>query len=76
MNLILKCSAVLHFEFFSLIAIASNKVEDVRTVLEYYNGFDDPMAKFRENQAAVMVCRLFYSHLPLRLDTSIGFLYA
>lgn len=35
--------------------MATNKVEDVRTVLQYYNEFDDPMAKFRENQVTVMV---------------------
>ncbi|XP_062573827.1 mitochondrial import inner membrane translocase subunit TIM50-like [Saccostrea cucullata] len=30
--------------------LAHSKIEDVRTVLEYYMQFDDPIAKFRENQ--------------------------
>ncbi|XP_034323245.2 mitochondrial import inner membrane translocase subunit TIM50 [Magallana gigas] len=30
--------------------LAHSKVDDVRSVLEYYMQFDDPMAKFRENQ--------------------------
>ncbi|KAF6038077.1 TIMM50 [Bugula neritina] len=34
--------------------IVTNKVKDVRSVLLYYNDFDDPMQKFRENQAAVL----------------------
>lgn len=31
-------------------AIASQGVEDVRPVLKYYRQFDDPLAKFRDNQ--------------------------
>ena len=30
--------------------LATNKVEDVREVLDYYQQFDDPMQAFRENQ--------------------------
>nr|KAG5699752.1 hypothetical protein BaRGS_014168 [Batillaria attramentaria] len=30
--------------------IAASDVEDVRTVLQYYSQFDDPLAVFRENQ--------------------------
>lgn len=33
----------------------SNKVEDIRSVIQHYNQFDDPIAKFRENQAALAV---------------------
>lgn len=36
-------------------AVAANRVEDVRSVLDYYNQFDDPMQKFRENQAEIAV---------------------
>ncbi|XP_054713297.1 mitochondrial import inner membrane translocase subunit TIM50-like [Uloborus diversus] len=31
-------------------AIATSEVEDVRTVLEYYSQFDDPIQVFKENQ--------------------------
>jgi len=31
-------------------AIAYNRVDDVREVLQYYRGFDDPIEAFRENQ--------------------------
>jgi len=50
-------SKVVHvsFIFFFLPAIASNNVEDVREVLEYYQQFDDPMLAFRENQRKVQV---------------------
>lgn len=44
-----------NFLYFCFVVVAGNKVDDVRTVLQHYNQFDDPMAKFRENQAAVMV---------------------
>lgn len=33
-----------------LMAIANEKVQDVREVLRYYSQFDDPLAVFRENQ--------------------------
>lgn len=36
-------------------ALAHSKVDDVRSVLEYYMQFDDPMAKFRENQLILQV---------------------
>lgn len=41
-----------------VVAIAGNKIEDVRTVLQHYNQFDDPMAEFRKAQAAVLVSPL------------------
>ena len=33
-----------------LLAISTEKVEDVRQVIRYYSQFDDPLAVFRENQ--------------------------
>ena len=36
-------------------AIAMSDVEDVRTVLEYYSQFDDPIAAFKENQRKLQV---------------------
>lgn len=36
-------------------AVATSGVEDVRTVLEYYNQFDDPIAAFKENQRKLQV---------------------
>ena len=38
-------------------AVASAKVEDVRPVLDYYSQFEDPMQKFRENQAELQIGR-------------------
>lgn len=38
-----------------LSAIASSGVEDVRTVLEYYSQFDDPLEVFKANQAKLQV---------------------
>lgn len=35
--------------------IAYNQVEDVREVLSYYREFEDPLAKFRENQQILLV---------------------
>ena len=40
---------------FLFTAVASAKVEDVRPVLDYYSQFEDPMQKFRENQAELLV---------------------
>lgn len=40
---------------FPLIAIVANEVEDVRTVLEFYRHFDDPLAAFKENQRRLQV---------------------
>lgn len=40
-------------------ALAHSKVDDVRSVLEYYMQFDDPMAKFRENQLILQVNQLY-----------------
>ncbi len=33
--------------------VASSGVEDVRSVLDYYNQFDDPLEAFKENQLKV-----------------------
>lgn len=43
------------FLVFIFSALAHSKVEDVRSVLEYYMQFDDPIAKFRENQLILQV---------------------
>ena len=39
--------------------IAMSEVEDVRTVLEFYGTFDDPLAAFRENQRKLQVSDRF-----------------
>ena len=49
------CHETKHLSCNFVLAVATNKVEDIRTVLQHYNQFDDPMEKFRENQAAVLV---------------------
>ena len=36
--------------FFSFAAISMNEINDVRTVLEHYAKFPDPIAEFRERQ--------------------------
>lgn len=38
-----------------VLAIAMSGVEDVRTVLEYYSHFDDPVVAFKENQRILQV---------------------
>lgn len=42
--------------FFSLsiIAVSSADVEDVREVLQYYRQFENPLAKFKENQRLLL----------------------
>lgn len=35
--------------------LATNKVEDVREVLDYYQQFEDPLQAFRDNQRRVLV---------------------
>lgn len=35
-------------------AIATSDVEDVRQVLHHYRQFEDPILKFRENQAKLL----------------------
>lgn len=40
--------------FYTLIAIATTDVDDVREVLHYYRQFEDPIKKFRENQAKLL----------------------
>jgi hypothetical protein len=37
------------------LAIAAEKVEDVREVLEYYQQFSNPVEAFRENQRKLLV---------------------
>ncbi|KAH6926002.1 hypothetical protein HPB50_012941 [Hyalomma asiaticum] len=36
--------------------IATSEVEDVRTVLDYYSQFDDPLEAFKENQRKLQAC--------------------
>ena len=36
-------------------AIAMSGVEDIRTVLDHYNQFDDPLEAFKENQRLLQV---------------------
>ena len=36
-------------------AIAMSGVEDIRTVLDHYNQFDDPLKAFKENQRLLQV---------------------
>jgi hypothetical protein len=38
-----------------LLAIAAEKVEDVREVLDYYQQFSNPVEAFRENQRKLLV---------------------
>jgi import inner membrane translocase subunit TIM50 len=38
-----------------LSAIAAEKVEDVRDVLDYYQQFSNPVEAFRENQRKLLV---------------------
>jgi import inner membrane translocase subunit TIM50 len=38
-----------------LLAIASEKVEDVRDVLEYYQQYPNPVEAFREKQRKLLV---------------------
>ena len=58
-------------------AIAMSDVEDVRTVLEYYSQFDDPIAAFKENQRKLQV-NIYNFHVYLdswggrRSVTSVG----
>lgn len=35
-------------------AVSSADVDDVRDVLQYYRQFDNPLAKFRENQQILL----------------------
>jgi len=37
------------------VAIAAEKVEDVREVLDYYQQFSNPVEAFRENQRKLLV---------------------
>ena len=39
----------------SVAAIAVSGVDDVRTVLDHYNQFDDPVEAFKENQRRLQV---------------------
>lgn len=42
---------------YSFSVIAYNQVEDVREVLSYYREYEDPLAKFRENQQILLVSK-------------------
>lgn len=42
------------FILFSFPAVSSADVDDVRDVLQYYKQFDNPLAKFRENQQILL----------------------
>lgn len=42
------------FGFFSIIAVSSANVDDVRDVLQYYKQFDSPLAQFKENQRILL----------------------
>lgn len=42
------------FFFLSIIAVSSADVEDVREVLQYYRQFENPLAKFKENQRLLL----------------------
>ena len=54
---------------FAFAAIAMSNVEDVRTVLEHYSQFDDPIAAFKEKQLQLQVL------LSLLIFTQPRFLY-
>jgi len=51
-----------------LIAIALSNVEDVRTVLEHYSQFDDPVAAFKEKQRILQVRLLVATIGPSPLE--------
>lgn len=42
----------MYFLFFK--AVANADVEDVRDVLQYYKQFENPLAKFKENQQILL----------------------
>lgn len=44
----------INIKFFLFSAIATTDVDDVRDVLHYYRQFEDPIMKFRENQAKLL----------------------
>jgi import inner membrane translocase subunit TIM50 len=46
---------VIFTSFVILLAIAAEKVEDVRDVLDYYQQFSNPVEAFRENQRKLLV---------------------
>ena len=50
-------------------AIATSEVEDVRTVIDYYNQFDDPIEAFRENQRKLQVFN--FNQIKPRMLSSI-----
>lgn len=45
---------ILMFCFLFLTAVSSADVDDVRDVLQYYKQFDNPLAKFKENQRILL----------------------
>jgi len=52
------------------VAIAAEKVEDVRDVLDYYHQFSNPVEAFRENQRKLLVSSQLPANSGLETDPS------
>jgi len=52
------------------VAIAAEKVEDVRDVLDYYQQFSNPVEAFRENQRKLLVRSQLPANSGLKTDPS------
>ena len=52
------------------LAIAAEKVEDVREVLDYYQQFSNPVEAFRENQRKLLVSSQILASSGLETDLS------
>jgi hypothetical protein len=52
------------------LAIAAEKVEDVREVLDYYQQFANPVEAFRENQRKLLVSFQHLANSGLETDPS------
>jgi len=52
------------------VAIAAEKVEDVREVLDYYQQFSNPVEAFRENQRKLLVSSQLPASSGLETDPS------
>jgi len=52
------------------VAIAAEKVEDVRDVLDYYQQFSNPVEAFRENQRRLLVSSQLAANSDLETDPS------
>jgi len=52
------------------VAIAAEKVEDVREVLDYYQQFSNPVEAFRENQRKLLVSSQLAANSDLEIDPS------